>query len=451
MQFTAERKNPCEVALHIKIEEEEVSKAFDKAFHDYATAVQVPGFRKGKAPRPILERYVDAEKVRERATSKLVLPAILDALKKEDLNPYTYPHYEGDLAVNGQPFEFEATIELPPSIILGPHEHFDLERTVYTVTEEEIDELIGSQMSRYTRLIPVTDRSAESGDLAVVELSLTPKDGSEPLESREFIVVGQTFPWLDEQLIGQKEGNKKEFETTLPEDFNVESLRGKSVQCAVQLHSLNQKQLPVLNDEFVAGNLGYSSVQEFREHIRQQLAESYAKLSNSLLRDRLIDQIVKSSTISIPPELKQRAFNNSFRNFKQRLEKEGSSVAKYLEETKLTLDEMQQILENSAIERVNRYLIEQELIEELKIEVTEAEIDAEMQNELSSNRRDPPSRNEIISLLKRDKLYREMLSRASITDVPESSGKSDKKQVELDPLDPEALTSETIGDPAPAI
>ncbi len=449
MQFTAERKNPCEVALHITIEEEEVKKAFDKAFQDYATAVQVPGFRKGKAPRPILERYVDTDKVRKRATSKLVQPAILEAMEKENLNPYTYPHYEGDLAVNGQPFEFEATIELPPSITLGPHDHFDLERTVYTVSEEEIDEQVRSQMSRYTRLVPVTDRGAEAGDLAVAEISFAPNDGSEPFESREFIVVGQTFPWLDEQLIGQKEGEKKEFETLLPEDFSVESLRGKSVQCAVQLHSLNQKQLPELNDEFAAANLGCNSVQEFRELIRRQLAESYEKLSDSILRYRVIDQIAESSTINIPPELKQRAFNNSFRNFKQRLEQEGSSVAKYLEETKMTLDEMQESLEKSAVDRVNRYLIEQELIEELKIEVTEAEIDAEIQNELNLNKRDPHSRDEIISLLKRDKLYQELLSRASITDVPEDREKSEKKQLELDPLETEALADETSDDPAP--
>src|SRR5258708_1621945 len=300
MQVTKEQVDPCTITLDVQIEPEVVGRAFDRAYREFGGFTNVPGFRPGKAPRAMLEKYVNEVRLKERVTELLAGPAYRDVLKQEDINPYTDPEVEFSDLANGQPWQFKATVPLPPQVKLGDYSKISVERPVYKVTEEDIVSQIESMRNEQARLEVVTGRGVEMDDVIIAETAVTP-EGGEPGEPRRTLIrLGNNIPGFDEAVLGQQADEERTFGLTYPDDYQEAELAGKNASFMVKVMSINRRVVPELNDEWVQGATAFKTVDELKKEVTQRLEETYKNLSEQVTEARIIEQIIKASTIDFP-------------------------------------------------------------------------------------------------------------------------------------------------------
>src|SRR2546423_1074525 len=221
MQVTKSEIEPRTVSLDITVDAEIVQKGFDRAYREFSNFTNVPGFRPGKAPKPMLARYVNQERLRERVMEIVAGPAYREALKQEEITPYTDPDVEFSDLAEGQPWHFKAAVPLMPTVELGDYKTVEVERPVYTVDDEEVERQIEALREEYSKIQPVTARGVQDGDVVIAELAVTP-EGAEPVEPRRSLLrpgAGNNIPGFDDAVSGQMPDEERSFELAYPDDF----------------------------------------------------------------------------------------------------------------------------------------------------------------------------------------------------------------------------------------
>ncbi|MDO8716027.1 MAG: trigger factor [Dehalococcoidales bacterium] len=380
MKVTKEKIEKCQAFLTIEVDKAEVEESLDQAYRRLVKRANVPGFRKGKAPRPILERHVGREKLLENALDSLIPEAYEKALKEEGIEAIGQPQIE---VTQTEPLVFKAIVPLKPSVKLGDYHHLKIEPiTLTAVTDEQVDAVIQELRHQHANWESIELRSADFGDSVVidVESSIEGKQLADQKRIPYKLERGSTMPvpGFVDQLVGMKKAGVKEFKIMLSSDYPSPDLAGKEVLFKVIVSDVSQEILPELNAAFVSTvkpGLKTWSVDALRQEITAELKQNAENIATQKFEEKVIDAIVGISGVEFPPVLVDAEINQIL---SQRFPKGQEEMEAYLKRINKTPEAFHQGLHPFATSRVTRSLVLGKVSEVEKIEVTDADIELEI-------------------------------------------------------------------------
>ncbi len=389
MQVTVEQSSPCTVILNVEIDQEQVSRTFESTYRQFSRFTNVPGFRPGKAPRALVERYVDKSRVKQQAMERIIRETFQEALSEQSITPLRGrdPELDGNPEINDrEPFTYRAIVSLEPEVALGAYTGLTVTRPVMEVTDEVIDKHIETLRERAAKLEVVTDRGVEPGDQLSAENRVI-FEGEEPDDQpvrRQLIRLGSNIPGFDEAIMGMTVGEERTFTLTFPEDYHEEDRRGKTATFHVKVTAIRARVLPALDDDFAMSVTGAETVAEMRELEAAKLREQNKELSDQLAEQQLIAQIINNSTINFPEVLVRDEVQDEFRNLAQELRKQNVSYAQFLEVNGLTPETHQEQSLKAAAVRIAALLALRDISVQENLQPSEAEVNAEFEKLLSA-------------------------------------------------------------------
>ncbi len=342
MKVTAEPIENSQVVLNIEVEPERVSKAEQRAAARLASQVNIPGFRKGRAPRHIVEMMVGREAVRQEALDKLLPEVYSEAVREAALDPIEQPDLE---LVSEEPLTLKAVVPVRPTIELGPYTELRIEPERVEVPEERVDEVLASLREQHAEFAPV-ERPAQMGDRVTIDV--TGKAGESALLDRknfDFDLDPENrfpAPGFAERLVGATPGQTLTFNLDYPEDFQAESLRGRTGEFEVTVHAVREKHLPKLDDE-LAKTVGMGeTLEELRGEIRRRLEENEQRRADEEYERRVIEAVVDQSTVPLPPKLVERALDDLMSRLQERVRSGQIPLDQYLDLMKKSPEELRE-------------------------------------------------------------------------------------------------------------
>ena len=378
MQVTVEQQGPCEVELNIEIPAEQVSTARDKVYKEIGAHTSIPGFRKGKAPRAILEKHLSDETVRRHLLDELLPDAYAQALKDNDIDPYADPDVDIVQFEADQPLIFKAKVPLPPKVELGEYRGILVERPTVNITDEDIDAELKHLRMQRGEMRGVEDRPVQSGDVVVMQM-LAVVEGENPGKPRRTVVsIGSNPPVFDDQVVGMNAEEEKSFTIEYPADVADESLAGKKADYTVTVEAIRELVLPDLDDEFAKSLGEYDSLDALKNGLRDSLTDRANARADQEVESRIIEEIVSRSQVSYPEIMVKARVAHHLEHLREDLEQRGRTLKQYLEGLGRTGDEFMADLTESYSRRVAIGLVLGQLAENENLVVTEEEVEAEI-------------------------------------------------------------------------
>jgi trigger factor len=332
MRATLESIEKNQAAIHVEVEEEKVAKALQRAYHIVVKKVTIPGFRKGKTPRPILEARLGKEVLYEEALEILLAEAYEEAIKETAVEPINKPEIDVVQLEEGKPFIFDAKVEVLPEVKLGEYKGVSAVVPEVKVGDDEVENQLHLLQQRNARLVDAGDKPVDDGDVAVIELETKIGGSIEPRLTMpdQFVEVGAArfIPGMDAHLLGMKAAEEKEFSMNLPSVFEYEDLEGKEADFKVKVIAVKQKEYPQLDDDFAKEISEYSTLAEFKEYLRNKMEETGHINAKRIFKERVVSKVVDGVDVEIPQTL-----------FDQQLEEETNRFVQRLAMQKLTLDD----------------------------------------------------------------------------------------------------------------
>jgi trigger factor len=382
MQITATPAPNSTVVLEIELPAERLEHAVDEAVRHLSRRTRVPGFRPGKAPRPVLERHLGPGAVLEDAVDHLVQDAYRQALIDQDLLPLTNADVEVVQAEEGKPLVFKATVQVRPEVQLGDYKQFNFSPEIETIDAARVDKVLEELRDQNATLSAVEDRGARDGDYAVISFQGT-RDG-EPFEGgsseRMPLILGQErlIPGFEANLIGLEVGGKTEFDITFPDDYPETELAGKASHFAVEVKELREKVLPELDDEFIATLGDFADLEALRVDIKARLERNALDRARHGFADRIIDYAVANATLELPDILVDQEIEVMHDEFRGTLARQGIDEAAYLKAVDKQEADLHTEFRPSAEKRVRTLLVLSKVAEAEGVEVADSEVDAEV-------------------------------------------------------------------------
>jgi trigger factor len=445
------------VALDIEVPQQEVDRHFATAYSHLALRTRVPGFRPGKAPRHLIDRYAGRASVVAEAIDHLVLASYDAALDQTDLIPIDQPDVQIDAGevTEGSPMKFTATVSVRPEVTLGDYTDYAFELERKRVTDDDVDAVLTEMREGQATLRPIDGRAAQNGDVGAVKFAGT-IDG-EPFEGgsadRLPLVIGdgRMIAGWEEQLVGMQIGEAKAFDVTFPSDYRVEDLRGKQAHFDVELLDLRERILPELDDEFARSVGEVESVEALRAEIRDALEKRNEAEARHLFGDRIIEYATANATVDLPEVMIANEVDIMRDELRARLAQQRIGLDQYLVLAKQSPEELLAELREPASRRVKTLLVLSAIAEREGIDAADAEIDAEAAEQLSRYGDEPKLREYLGSrrgrsylrmTLRNQKLVEHLVNRKLGTDTPSGAGGEPPAEAETASLSPASSRSE---------
>jgi len=378
MKVSTEPVENRQVAVNIEMEPAEVDKYLDRAYSRLVKKVAVPGFRKGKAPRDVLERHIGKDALFEEALEDLIPRAYKEALDEQKIEPIDQPSFE---LIKTEPLIFKAVVPLKPEVKLGDYKKIKVESKPVKVDKKDIDATLEQIREQQAVLLPV-DRPVQFGD--VVTMDVEGERQGEPFPIRKDAVyevekgAKLPLPGFAEKLEGMSKGEARSFVLAYPEDYEMKELAGKEHAFKVAVKEVKEKKLPEVDDSF-AKTVGKDDVASLLEQIESNLKTRAEDRARSEVEQAAVDKLIEMSQLEYPPVLVDREIDRMLNEEARHFAEGVTGLEGYLRTLNKTLDEHKQELKPIATKRVVRSLVLGSMAEVEKIEVTEADIDAEVE------------------------------------------------------------------------
>jgi trigger factor len=427
MQINREDLNPSTVRLGIVCDPEEVQAGYSKAFKKLAKKIKLPGFRPGHAPRAMVQQYIDPSELNQTAAEEIVNKAYRSALEEQSVEPdwNTRPQFDlKKLDEESSACEFEVTVPLPPKADLGDYRGVPVERPRLEVTDEEVDYQIDEIRKRRSTREAVTERGAEEGDVAVVNI----RPDGEAGEGRNFMtIVGKTFPQLDQALSGMTSEEMKSLDLTFPESFQEKDWAGQTIKAVVTLNSLNTVKLPEVDDSF-AQAFQADNVGDLRERIRSAVERAKGEMIRQIVADRLLDAVLERSTVHVSEVAWQQLATRRVDETEAEQQEKGKTLEEYASEHGMSIDEFKKSWEDRAKHDMERAVVITEIFRRENMRVSNDELSRELVAMAGEMDADP---QELLAVLKKNNAVNELHFRAISRKVTEFLEKhAEVKEVE---------------------
>jgi len=378
MKVSSEQLENSQVALNIEVEASEQDEYMEKAYNHLVNRVKVPGFRKGKAPRAVLERHVGRDALLREALDHLMPEVYEKALDDQKIEPIAHPEIQ---LIQTEPVIFKAVVSVRPKVELGDYMGIRMEADIVEVKDEEVDTTIEELRQQHAVLNPV-DRPVMLGDIITMDVEGEGQGESFPIrKGLEYELIKESplpLPGFAEKLVGINKGNETTFVLSYPQDHKIEELAGKEYSFKIMVHEIKEKQLPEVNDEF-AKLLGSDDLTSLREQVYNNLKSRAEERSRLDFEQKLLDTVVDLSEVEYPPVLTDNEIDRLLEEETSNFVEGKKGLENYLRSVNKTIEEHRQELKPIADKRIVSSLVMGKLAEVEEIKVDTAEIDAELE------------------------------------------------------------------------
>lgn len=392
MKATAEKTEKNLVKLTIEVDAEEFEKSIQKAYLKNRKHIMIPGFRKGRAPRRIIEQFYGEGVFYEDAANDVIPSTYDEAVKETEIEPVAQPDIDIVQIGNGESFIYTADVVVKPEVELGEYKGIQIEKVENTVTDEDIERQLEEQREQNARWVSLEEGTVEEGHRVTMDYKGT-VDGVEfeggSAENASLEIGSNTFiPGFEEQLVGMSIGDVKDINVTFPEEYHEESLKGKDAVFNVVLHDIKEKELPQLDDEFAKDISEFDTLDEYRADAREKLEKSAREEAKAEMENNLVQKVVDNSNIDIPDEMVESEVDRSLNELDYTLRYQGLSLEQYLQFTGASLDDMRTEHRDRAYNTVKMKLVLEEVAKVEEIQVDDADVEKEFENMAEQYERD---------------------------------------------------------------
>uniref|UniRef100_A0A7C1FCP0 Trigger factor n=1 Tax=Ammonifex degensii TaxID=42838 RepID=A0A7C1FCP0_9THEO len=415
MRATAEKLASGVVVLEVEVEAERFSQAVERACRKLAKDVVVPGFRKGRVPRVILERYLGKETLYNEALTLVMGEAYPAAVQDTGIEPVAQPEVEVVQAEEGKPLVFKAKVEVKPEVELGQYRGLEVTRKVKPITPADIEAELERLRQRYARLTTLEDGTVMVGDIVKIDYkgSVNGKGFKGGAAKGKEVEVGRGYlvPALDEALIGMRVGETKEVKFTLPNDYHDERVAGKEAIFTVTVRETRRKELMPLGDDFAKEVSEFDTLEELKADIARRLEEAAASEADLLLRQEVVAQAVANANAEPPPSMVKRQVEEMLEDMIATVEGRGVSRDRFFEIMNTTPEEMRERLSADAVRTLKTRLVLDAVAKAEALQVSEAEIEAELKKLATLYRQEPQELRKMFEATGRLAVIRQKLLR----------------------------------------
>ena len=383
MSVQVEKLEKNMAKLTVEVPAEEVEKAIQAAYLKEKNKISMPGFRKGKVPRAMIEKMYGAAIFYEEAANILIQDNYAKAMEESKEDIVSRPTIDVVQIESGKPFIFTAEVAVRPEVTLGKYKGVQVTKIDTTVTDEEVEAALEKEQQKNTRTVSVTDRPVQTGDTAVIDFEgfvdgvafEGGKGENHPLEigSHSFI------EGFEDQLVGHNAGEEVEVNVTFPEKYQAAELAGKPAVFKVKINEIKTKELPELNDEFAQDVSEFDTLAEYKEDLRKHLEVSKENDAKRTKEDEAIKKIIDKSTMELPDAMIDTQCENMINEFAQRISQSGLTMDQYMQFSGMTIDGLKEQVRPEAITRIQSSLVLEQIAKEENIEVSDEEINAEVE------------------------------------------------------------------------
>jgi trigger factor len=430
VKVSVEKLPTSEAVLNVDLSWDEMEKASDKAYKKLVKKVDIQGFRRGKAPRSIVERKVGKESIYQEGLDDLITETYRDALKEHELTPISQPKLDAPIFEMGQPYHFSLTVPIITPIELADYSslHFDREEAI--VTSEEVDKEIQSLRDRQAEWVEV-DRPVQYNDRIKADLKLTSGEQKvSDLKDNTFEITNERhgiFSGMDEHLLGLKAGETKEFSTTIPTEYSNEKLAGQQADFVVTVHSVEEKHIPELDDAFAAkvSDGQCETVEDLSKVLSDNILEGKKRSLDSALREKVLETVIEQSHFVLHPLLIQEEAEGLIHELGHSLQNQHLTTEQYLKMVGKSLEEYTEEVRPRAEMRVKRELVLEEIVKRENITVQPEEIQAIFNAYAQMGQALPQSEEQVRALMLNYRREKAIMRLLELTTDPDPDAESE--------------------------
>lgn len=407
------------VKLTFEVSAEDFAKAINSVYRKNAKKFNIPGFRKGKAPRAVIEKYYTEAVFYDDAINS-VLPEAYDAAVKEaGLDVVARPEIDVEEIKKGEPVVFTALVTTKPEVKLGDYKGIEVEKIEYNVTDEDVQKDLEAAQKKNARLITVDDRAIENGDIAVIDfegfVDGVAFDGGKGDDYELEIGSGTFIPGFEDQLIGAKTDDLVDVNVKFPEEYHAENLKGKDAVFKVKVNEIKVRELPELNDDFASEVSEFDTLEEYKADVRKKLEEAAENKAKVETENAVVEKVIENAEFEIPEAMKEAQIDRLVNDFAQRIQYQGVNLDMYLKYTNMTMEQLRAQFEKQAIDQLNSSLVLEAVMNKEGIETGPEELELELVDMAKKYNMELDKLKELISDAEMENIKRNLAVQKTVT------------------------------------
>ncbi len=382
MSLQVEKLEKNMAKLTIEVPAGDLEKALQNAYKKQKNKISLPGFRKGKVPRQMIEKMYGAEIFYDDAANELIPKAYAKAYDESGIDIVSRPEIDVVQIEKGKPFIFTAEVATKPEVTLGDYKGLEVDKVSTRVTQKEIEAKVQEEAEKNARKITVEDRSVQDGDEVIMDFEGSVDgvafEGGKGENYPLTIGSGSFIPGFEEQLIGAETEKEVEVNVTFPEDYHAEELKGKAAVFKSTVHEIKAKEIPEIDDEFASEVSEFDTLEEYKADIKAKIKEQKASEGKTKQEDQVVEQAVKNASYEIPEAMIETQVSQMADEFAQRISSQGLSMEQYFQFTGMTQDKMLEEIRPQAVKRIETRLVLEAVVKAENIEITDEKLDEEI-------------------------------------------------------------------------
>ena len=382
MSLQVEKLEKNMAKLTVEVPAEEFEKALTAAYNKNKGRFNIPGFRKGKAPRAMVEKMYGAGVLYEDAVNEALDATYGDAVEESGLDIVSRPEISVVQVEKGQNLIYTATVAVKPEVTLGEYKGIEVTKATAEVTEEDIEAELKKVQEQNSRLVTVEDRAVEDGDQTVIDfegfVDGKPFDGGKGEDYPLTIGSHSFIDTFEEQLIGKNIGEACEVNVTFPNEYHSTELAGKPAMFKVTVKEVKRKELPELNDEFAGEVSEYDTLEEYKNDIKEKVAERKQKAAATENEDHVVEKVVENAAMDIPEPMIDSQVNNMVNDYARRMQSQGLSLDQYMKFTGMTIETLREQMKPQALKRIQTRLVLEAVAKAENIVVSDDAVEKEI-------------------------------------------------------------------------
>ena len=383
MSLQVEKLEKNMAKLTIEVSAEELDKAMEKAYQKQKSRISIPGFRKGKAPRKMIESMYGKGVFMEDAVNSLVPQEYSKAIADCDLEIVSQPEINVTQMEPGKALIFTADVATKPEVTLGDYKGVEVPKTEIAVTDEEVDAEVKKEQDKNSRTVVVEDRAAANGDITTIDfegfVDGVAFDGGKGSDYALTLGSGTFIPGFEDQLVGANTGDHVEVKVTFPEEYQAKELAGKEAVFQCDVKKIETKEVPELDDEFAKDVSEFDTLAEYKEDVKKNLTEKKEKEARTAKENAAVDKAIENAQMDIPDLMIQTQCRQMMDDFARRMQQQGLSMDQYFQFTGQSMDKMMEDMKPQALKRIQTRLVLEKIAETENTQPSEEEITEEIQ------------------------------------------------------------------------
>ena len=425
MSLQVEKLEKNMAKLTIEVSAEDLDKAMEKAYQKQKSRISLPGFRKGKAPRKMIESMYGKGVFMEDAVNSLVPQEYTKALGECDLEIVSQPEINVTQMEPGKALIFTADVAVKPEVTLGEYKGVEVPKSEIAVTDEEVDAEVKKEQDKNARTVAVEDRAAANGDITTIDfegfVDGVAFEGGKGTDYALTLGSGTFIPGFEDQLVGANTGDHVEVKVTFPEEYQAKELAGKEAVFQCDVKKIETKEVPELDDEFAKDVSEFDTLAEYKEDVKKKLTEKKEKEARTAKENAAVDKAIENAQMDIPEAMLMTQCRQMLDDFSRRMQSQGLSMDQYFQFTGMTADKMMEDMKPQALKRIQTRLVLEKVAEVENIQPTEEEVNEEISKMAEAYKMEADKLKELLGERELEQMKKDMAVQKAVTVIADAA------------------------------